>query len=250
MNGPDYSYPPGLFLNVARDVILLRVRNFHKDAQACIENLKPPLQVLGKENIPQHGPCVITVNHYHRPGFGALWIALAIAAAVPVNIHWVMTGEFIYQGKWYKTIGSIGSRILLKRIAHIYDFTTMPPMPPRDKDVEARAASVRMVWEYARHAKNPILGLAPEGYDPPAGMLTRPAPGLGRFGLLLSNAGLSFIPAGVYEADGIFHVHFGERYELRVRNDLGVGEKDDQASQIIMENIARLLPLHLRGEFA
>ena len=26
--------------------------------------------------------------------------------------------------------------------------------------------------------------------------------------------------------------------------------KDDQASQIIMKNIARLLPVHLRGEFA
>lgn len=80
MNGPDYSYPPGLFPGVARDVILLRSRNFHKDARACIENLKPPLQVLGKENIPQQGPCVITVNHYHRPGFGAQWIAFAIAA--------------------------------------------------------------------------------------------------------------------------------------------------------------------------
>jgi len=250
MSVPDYSYPPGLFPSIARDVVLLRHRNFHKDAKLCIENLKPPLQVLEKENIPQQGPCVITVNHYHRPGFGAQWIALAIAALVPVPIHWVMTGEFMYQGKWYETIGSIGSRILLKRIAQIYGFTTMPPMPPRAQDVEARATSVRVVLEYVRHTKDPVLGLAPEGYDPPEGMLTRPAPGLGRFALLLSNAGLSFIPVGVYEADGSLHVHFGERYELHVRSDLAVDEKDDQASQIIMENIARLLPLHLRGEFA
>ena len=250
MNDPDYSYPPGLFPGVAWDVVLLRSRNFQKDAKACIENLKPQLQVLGKENIPRQGPCVLTVNHYHREGFGTQWIALAIAAEVPVNMHWVMTGEFMYPGKWYETIGSIGSRILLKRIAKIYGFTTMPPMPPRAQDVEARAASVRAVLEYVRYTEDPILGLAPEGYDPPEGMLTRPAPGLGRFGLLLSKAGLSFIPAGVYEADGVFHVHFGERYELRVGNDLAVDEKDDQASQIIMENIARLLPVHLRGEFA
>ena len=85
------------------DVILLRNRDFHKDAKRCIENLDPPLQVLGKENIPQHGPCVITVNHYHRDGFGAQWIALAIAALVPVNMHWIMTGEFTYPGKWYET---------------------------------------------------------------------------------------------------------------------------------------------------
>jgi hypothetical protein len=252
MNDPDYSYPPGLFSRVARDIVLLRHRNFHKDAKACIENLKPSLQILGKENIPQHGPCVVTVNHYHRPGFGAQWIALAIAARVPVNMHWVMTAEFTYPDQWYERIGSIGSQILLKRIAHIYGFTTMPPMPPRDRDVEARAAAVRAVLEFARHTKDPIFGLAPEGYDPPGaeGILTRPASGLGRFGLLLSKAGLSFVPTGVYEGDGGFHVHFGERYELHVRNDLSVEQKDDQASQIIMENIARLLPVHLRGEFA
>jgi hypothetical protein len=253
MNYPDYSYPPGLFPSVARDVILLRRRNFHKDAKLCIENLKPPLQVLGKENIPQRGPCVVTVNHYHREGFGAQWIALAIAALIPIPMHWVMTGEFIYPGKWYEKIGSLGTQILLKRLGHIYSFTTMPPMPPRDKDVEARAWSVRTVLESVRHTKDPILGLAPEGHDPPGpeGILTRPAAGVGRFGLLLAKAGLrKFIPVGVHEGDGVFHIHFGESYELDVPGYLSPDEKDYQASQIIMENIARLLPVHLRGEFA
>ena len=253
MNYPDYSYPLGLFPSVARDVVLLRRRDFHKDAKACIENLKPPLQFLGGENIPRQGPCVVTVNHYHRAAFGAQWIALAIAALVPINMHWIMTREFTYPGKWYETMGSIGSQILLKRIAYIYGFTTMPTMPPRAKDVEARAASVRSVLEYVRCAKDPILGLAPEGYDPPGpeGVLTRPAAGLGRFGLLLSKADLrQFIPVGVYEADGIFYIHFGESYELNIPPHLSPDMKDDQASQIIMENIARLLPVHLRGEFA
>ena len=252
MSSPDYSYPPGLFPHIALDLVRLRQRDFHKDARACIENLESSLRVLGAENIPQQGPCVLTVNHYHRLGFGAQWIALAIAALVPVNMHWIMTGEFTYPGKWYETIGSIGSRILLKRIAYIYGFTTMPPMPPRDKDVEERAASVRAVLEYIRHAKDPILGLAPEGHDPPgpAGILTRPFRGLGRFGLLLSKAGLKFIPIGAYEADGDFHVHFGEAYELNLVHHFAPVEKDRRASQIMMENIARLLPVHLRGEFA
>jgi hypothetical protein len=163
-----------------------------------------------------------------------------------------MTGEFTYPGKCFETIRSTGSRILLKRIARIYGFTTMPPMPPREKDVEARAASVRAVLEFVSHAKDPILGLAPEGYDPPGpnGTLTRPFPGLGRFGLLLSKASLKFIPVGVYEEDGVFYIHFGESYELNVPRPLSPDEKDDQASQIIMENIARLLPVYLRGEFA
>ncbi len=249
MDYPAYSYPPGLFAAVARDILLLRRRSFRKDAKACIENLNPPLKVFGKENIPQHGPCVLTVNHYHRLGFGAQWIALAIAAAVALDMYWVMTGEFTYLGKWYETFGAIGSRLLLKRIARVYGFTTMPPMPPRPEDVEARAASVRAVLEYVRHTKDPILGLAPEGYDSPHGKLLHPATGLGRFGLLLSRAGLKFIPVGAYEVDGFFYLRVGRRYELNIGRELSADEKDEQAAQIIMKNIARLLPPHLKGEF-
>lgn len=249
MDYPDYSYAPGLFAAVARDSLLLRHRSFHLDAKACIEKLNPPLQILGKENIPGHGPCVVTVNHYHRPGFGAQWLALGIAALVPADMHWVVTGEFTYSGKWYELFGARGSRLLLKRIARVYGFTSMPPMPPRPKDVGARAASVRAVLKYVRYAKDPILGLAPEGYDTPHGILTRPATGFGRFGLLLSRAGLKFSPVGAYEADGFLYLHFGEAYKLSVGCELPADEKDEQAGLIIMKHIARLLPLYLRGEF-
>jgi hypothetical protein len=249
---PRYSYPPNFVAALVRDILLLRKRDFHRDAQACIANLNPPLKILGSENIPQHGPCVITVNHYHRQGFGAQWFALAISSLVSVNMHWIMTDEFTYPGKWYEWFGTLGSQILLKRIASVYGFSTMPPMPPRTKDVEARAASVRAVLEYVRQASDPVLGLAPEGYDPPGpeGVLSRPASGVGRFGLLLSKAGLQFIPVGAYEADGIFYIHLGGPYTFTVPHRRSSDEKDAQASQIMMENIARLLPVHLRGEFS
>lgn len=251
MDAPEYSYPPDIFAALVRDILLLRRRDFHQDAQACIARLDPPLEVMGSENIPQQGPGVITVNHYHRAGFGAEWLALGIAALVPVDMHWIMTAEFMYQGKCYQPIGSRLSRILLKRIAHVYGFTSMPPLPPREKDVEERAAAVRAVLDVVRRTKNPIVGLAPEGYDAAdTGVLTRPISGVGRFGLLLSKAGLKFVPVGAYEADGVFRVCFGEAYELSVPSGLSPDEKDAQASQIIMENIAGLLPLHLRGEFA
>jgi hypothetical protein len=250
MDAPKYSYPPGVFAAFVRDVLLLRRRDFHQDAQACILGLNPQLHVIGKENIPQSGPCVITVNHYHRDGFGAQWLALAIASLVPVKMHWIITGEFTYPEKWYQRFGTPGSKFLLGRIAYVYGFTTMPPMPPRAKDVEARAASVRAVLEYMKRTESPVLGLAPEGYDPPGGILTRPASGLGRFGLLLSQAGLRFCPVGTYEMDECFHIRFGEAYELGALPGLSPDEKDRQASQVIMENIAGLLPAHLRGDFA
>jgi hypothetical protein len=250
MNPSRSSYPPGFFIRVARDVLLLRRRDFRRDATDCIKHLQPPLQVLGEGHVPAQGPCVITVNHYHRPGFSAEWLAFAISALVPRPVHWVMTGEFTYAGKWYASIGSRGSRILLKRIAQIYGFTTMPPMPPRPADVERRVRSVRAVLEYVRKTSAPVLGLAPEGYDPPSGALTSPPHGAGRFGLLLAGAGLRFIPVGAYEAEGCFYLRFGAGYELTVPDDLAADERDRRAARIMMGRISLLLPLHLRGEFA
>lgn len=250
MKYPKYSYPPGLFARALWDFILLYRRDLQSDAKACIEDMKAELRVLGTENIPQQGACVLTINHYHRPGLGAQWLALATTAVVPVKMHWVVTGELMCRGKWYEAIGSRSSRIFLKRLAHIYDLTTMPPMPPRPRDVAARAASVRAILEYVKHVKDPVLGLSPEGHNPPNGVLSRPATGSGRFGLLLSKAGMRFIPVGGYEVDAVFHLHFGEEYELNVPSGLSADEKDERAMRIIMENIASLLPPHLRGEFA
>jgi hypothetical protein len=168
-------------------------------------------------------------------------------------MHWIMAGEFTYPGKWYESFGTAGSQFMLSRIARVYGFLTMPPMPPREKDLNARAAAVRAVLHYVKCFANPgpVLGFAPEGYDANGhGVLARPFPGVGRFGLLLSKTGLRFIPAGAYEMDGRLHIHFGDAYELGVPGGLLPSEKDDRASQIMMENIARLLPVHLRGEFA
>ena len=250
MDHPQYSYPRGLLMKLGMSALFFRHRIFREDASACVEKLKPPLQVLGKENIPLHGPGVITVNHYYRAGFAAQWLALAITAAVPADMHWVMTGELTYPGRWYAPLGMFLSRFVLHRIANTYGFTSMPPMPPRSKDVEERAASVRAVLEYVRRSHHPIVGLAPEGGDSIDGKLARPAPGVGRFGLLLSSAGLRFIPVGAYEADGVFTIHFGEAYDLSVPRGSPSDEKDAQAAHIIMSTIAKLLPMHLRGEFA
>ena len=247
---PKYSYPSGLFARVALDAALLRYRNFRTDARACIGNLHPPLKVLGDVNIPQRGPCVVTVNHYCRDGFGAQWIALAVAATVPIDMHWIMTAEWTFPGKWHAPVGRPLSRFLLQCLAKIYGFTSMPPMPPHPKDVEARAKAVRAVLDVVKRTKDPIIGIAPEGRDSPTGVLAQPASGAGRFGLLLSNVGLKFVPVGVYEEEGIFTIHFGEAYGLKIGRGLSPEEKDAQAAQVIMKNIALLLPSHLRGEFA
>jgi hypothetical protein len=246
---PRYQYPPFGFLRLAVNVFFGGRRSFRRDGLECIRRLKPSLQVLGAENIPHDGPCLITFNHYYRPGFNAWWMALGIASLLPVDMHWVMTGELTFPGKWYARLGMAGSRWLLWRLSRIYGFTTMPPMPPRPGDVEKRARAVRETLSHARTHPRAILGLAPEGGDQPGGVLTMPPSGAGRFIFLLAEQGFPLLPVGCYEETGKFCLSFGSPYRLQVSRGLGPDEKDRQAALTIMSAIAAQLPERLRGEF-
>jgi len=246
---PRYTYPPFGYFRLASNVIFGGHRSFRQDGQLCIERLEPALRIYSRENIPQSGPCLVTFNHYYRPGFNAWWMALGIAASVPVEMHWVMTGELTFPGKWYAPLGSVGSRWFLKRISRIYGHTTMPPMPPRLRDVEARARAVREALVYAKQHPNAILGLSPEGGDQPGGVLTWPASGVGRFVLLLARQGFPVLPVGVFEENGNFCLRFGPAYWLQASHGLDSDEKDRCAVQTIMSAIAAQLPPPLRGDF-
>ena len=250
MNYPFYSYAPTVIASLIRDGILYHRRVFRDDARLCIERLNPPLRVLGKENIPQTGPCVLTMNHYTRTGFHIWWGAMAISSLICPPVHWMIAGEWTAPGKWYAPIKGVVSRFAANRIARVYGFTTMPPMPPRPRDVEARAASVRAVLNHVKQTKDAIIGFAPEGGDQIEEKLMVPASGVGRFGLLLAAQGLRFAPVGVYESNGELRLQFGEAYDLCVERNGSADEKDREASRIMMNHIAPLLPSHLRGEFA
>jgi hypothetical protein len=246
---PLYKYPPGAFFLVGLNVFFGGHRSFRRDGRECIDRLAPPLRVLEPENIPQAGPCAIIFNHYYRPGFDAWWLALGLAAVVPHDIHFVMTGELTYPGKWYAPLGMAGSRLLLWRLSSIYGFTTMPPMPPRPKDVAARARSVRKTLKFARLHPHSILGLAPEGGDQPRGRLNWPAPGAGRFILHLAGLSYRIVPVGAYELGGEFCLHFGRAYDLTIPTGLSADQKDRAAAQVLMSHISALLPEPLRGPF-
>lgn len=246
---PRYPYPARLVPSFVASLLTGRQRSFQRDAQSCVEGIQPPLRVFGEENIPGAGPCLITFNHYFRPGFHAWWMALAISARVPVEMHWVMTAEFTFPGRWYSALGRAGSRMLLKRVAHMYRHTSMPPMPPRPSDVEARARSVLEVLAFARAHPHAILGLAPEGGDQPGGVLHLPVPGAGRFALLLAAHGFPILPVGVFEEAGEFCLSFGTPYRLQLPPGLGAQEKDRRAAQMLMAAIAPQLPARLRGDF-
>ena len=246
---PNYRYPLPLLCQVAGGLITGRSRSFRKDSRSIFSFQPDILDIRGVEFIPQKGPCVITFNHYHRSGFDAWWLALAISATIPIDIHWIVTSQVNQIDRWYGFLWKSASRWALRKGSKLYGFTRMPPMPPVPEDAEERAAAVRQVLTYARNHPSPCIGLAPEGMDVPGGVLSIPAPGLGRFCLLLSAMGIPFTPIGIHESEGRLKLNFGKQYALQVPDGLSTRQKDQMAAQMIMKHIADLLPEHLRGEY-
>ncbi len=247
MNPSDRVLLTGLFpivLSLARR----RRRSFRADAQAAVSRLRPPLQVLGREHIPAAGPCLLTVNHYHSPTFQAWWLSLSISASVPADVHWIITSTLTFKD-WRANVITPLSQWTLPRVARMYGFTPMPPMPPRPFEAAARAESVRDVLRFIRDTGRPVVGLAPEGGDAPGGVLAALPPGSGRLIQHLSTLGLTIIPIGAYESDGAFCIHFGAPYSLQVDTALPPDERDAAAGNCVMRHIAELLPPRLRGPF-
>lgn len=215
---------------------------------------KTPL-ILGWNHVPAEGSCLVTCNHYTRPGLGAWWTALSISAAIaerrarhaPADVHWVMTAAWRYpEGDWRRRTVTPLTRWAFTRAARIYDFVTMPPLgsdgavtlPP--EDVEARAVAVLRTVRLARRLvdEGGMLGLAPEGRDTP-GLLGAPPPGAGTFVALLVAAGLPVLPVGVAEADGRLRVSFGAPFVPEIPRSRAA--RDRATIDQVMAAIARQL---------
>jgi 1-acyl-sn-glycerol-3-phosphate acyltransferase len=186
-------------------------------------------------------PCLFLVNHYSRPGFRAWWIAIALTAAAERDLHWPMTSAWTYPNPLRARLITPLTRRALARVARMYSFTLMPPMPPRESDTAARAAAVRRLLHRARAGK-PSIGMAPEGMDSPGGRLMRPPSGAGRFIAHLAKAGYTPLPVGVYEEGDAFYVRFGTALAIPPAAGIGVDAYDRGISTLVMEKIGELLP--------
>jgi 1-acyl-sn-glycerol-3-phosphate acyltransferase len=247
---PRYPLPWKLAASALLSAARNQQRSFRADALRCMAQGQPALQVTGRQHIPTAGPALLIFNHYSRPGFQAYWIALAISAVVPAEIHWTMTAAWTYDGSFKSYVLEQTSRRLFPRLAKMYVFTSMPPMPPSPHEAQKRARAVRQVLAVAHRQPAPLLALAPEGQDMPGGRLGRPPVGAGRFLVLLSQLGYPFYPVGVYEAGSELCLSFGPAFTLEVPPGLTRKESDGHAGEAAMHAIAHLLPEGLRGEFA
>lgn len=246
-----FSIPRKIVINLAWGVLSLRPRSFRRDALTCIQGIDSSLRLLGEKNIPQEGPCLLTANHYSAAGFQAWWIALAISAVLPMEVHWVMTAAWTFDNRFYASPFIPLTRWLFRRTARVYGFTAMPPMPPDPGEITARAVAVRQTLEYAQRtaAAQAVIGLSPEGRDFGGGKLGLPPPGAGRFIAQLSLWCPLIYPVGVYLQSDSLCLHFGSPYSLPQLVNESRDQVDAHVSRVVMQAIASLLPFELRGDY-
>lgn len=249
---PAYRLPRRALPGLAWSTLTLRRRSFVDDARTAVAALAQPIRLLGAQHVPRHGPCLVACNHFTRPGFASWWLVLTVTAAVAAQrapgadpqVHWVIAGAWTYpQNDWRRRVLTPLTHSVFARVAHVYDFMTMPPMPPDPRQVEARAAAVRRTVRLGRQLVHVggMLGLAPEGRDVPEG-LGEPPSGAGEFIALLVKMGFPVLPVGVAEPDGRLCISFGPPFTPELPADRA--PRDGLVARQVMAAIAAQLPPH------
>ncbi len=246
---PKYVLPARFIIQAITAIILRDRRSFKNDARLALSGKHPPLKIIGKENIPQAGPCLILMNHYSRPGYIPIWSAFSISSLLPMESHWLMTYAWTSPNKFWDTYKRRLTRIVFTSICRVYGFIPMPPMPPDPREVTERALAVRSLMALARRNLPIAIGMAPEGRDFPNAVLGWPPSGTGRLLEQLFKTIENVIPVGVYEENDQQVVHFGKPILLKKKEYSNDEEEDSDISGQVMKAIASLLPEHLRGDF-
>ena len=234
-------------MGVAGSVLTGTRRPFAQDARSACAPLGSGLQVIGATNVPSRGPCLVTCNHYSRVGFDAWWVALAISAVVAEHreadadpeIRWVMTGAWTFpDSPWQRRFLTPVTQRLFRRVAAVYGFVTMPPMPAALNETEERASAVLRTVRLARRLapRGGMIGLSPEGMDTPGGVAP-PPPGVGRFVALLVEAGMPVLPVGIAEGGDRLLLSFGS--PLTPTIPLRRADREGSVSEQVMDAIRR-----------
>jgi hypothetical protein len=193
---------------------------------------------------------LVVCNHYSGPGFYAWWIGMGVSvvfagrrtAGAEDNIRWVMSSAWTFPEEPLKaTFLTPITHIVYTRLAKLYGFVSMPPMPPAPDEVKERAAAVLKTVRLARAGKDRgiLIGLSPEGQD--FGMeVGVPPEGVGDFISLLVDAGLQVLPVGVFEEGDQLVISFGEVFLPDTGGDKR--ERDSRVASEVMAAIKALLP--------
>lgn len=246
-----YRLPISYILRFALAVLLGKRRDLGPDIKGTLMSARPRPKVIDDHHVPPEGRFVFVANHYERPGLKVFWGGMLAATAIferrrsHRTVHWLITSE------WYsfRLAGIIPVpvwllRWLFRRIANVYALVIVPRSGERRM---GRAAAMRSILEVLEKQGEPI-GLYPEGVGKE--VLIQAMPGTGLFLHSLSKRGVTILPCGIYEEEGVLTARFGPAFFVKLPEAAEKEERDRLAREQVMAHIGRLLPPPMWGPYA
>ena len=192
-------------------------------------NLFSRWRVIGRERVPRRGPLLVVSNHLNNAD------PIILMALVPRVIHTMAKEELFRPPVGWMARG-------------------LSSFPVRRGQSDRQA--IRTALEYLRAGS--CVGMFPEGTRSRSGGLRKAHPGAG---LLALRSRATIQPVGMVGTSKLRHplsvlgrpridIIFGEPFELPTRGGDGRDLSPAEATALMMQRIAELLPPELRGEYA
>jgi len=194
-----------------------------------IYRLLARIEIVGTENVPQEGPCIVICNHLS--GFDPPLVGIAL----PARMTWLAADKYRDHPIFGPFLSSIGT-IYVQR---------------GEVDRQALRACLDVL------KGDGILGMAPEGTRSPTGALQE-----GRTGVayLASRAGVPILPVAVTGTEkmsaslkrlrrGQVKAVIGETFTLPVTERKARGKQLKEFTELIMRRLADMLPEEYRGVY-
>ncbi len=247
-----YRLPTSWFMEMGRAMLTNSPRSIAADSAFGLSQLPLPPQITGTEHIPRAGSFVLVSNHYQRLDLWIGWSGAVLIDAVarhrdqPIAFHYITTdrarlGRFTLPG----------TRWIIQRVANVWGLVLVTPPTIAREHVEGQRFALLRILRLLKHSTTPVcIGVMPEGDEGNTFGLKEALPGSGRSLLALSRRGLPLVPAAVWEVDGQLHAQFGAPLSLTA-NSIAMNDVDTDSAlrTTVMQHIAALLPIALRGQF-
>ncbi|MYI83671.1 MAG: hypothetical protein F4056_10490 [Chloroflexi bacterium] len=243
---PSYNFSLGYIVRWLFSVaVLRRRRRLGPDSREMLRGAQPRPRVVGIEQVPREGPCIVVMNHYERPGLRVWWCAALVGAALEAHrggdppVHWLITDRF--EGFSFAGL-PMPDRLMAWLLGKIGDAYGLLLVARPDAEVRSRSSLLREAREILR--EDSVLGITPEAASGSGPELAAAWPGSGAALSWLSSGATPLVPVAVRDAeDGALLATFGAPFTLERMND-------EEGARAVMGPVAALLPPELRGVYS
>ena len=255
---PAYRFPLGFIVRWLWTVLVLRrPRDLGVDGLQLLAGRDPRPRIEGIERLPPHGPCVLIMNHYERPGLRVWWGVVLVTAAVQQRRGSGGGGDNAPPVRWLMTDRFEGFRLgplplpdallagLLARIARAYG-CLLVARPEHEQALRSGA----LIEARRALRRGGVLGITPEAATGGGPELHAPLANSSVALAWLSQGEIPIVPVAFLDDDaGRLVARFGRPFTLPWP---GLGEaraREADFTTQVMAAVAALLPPRLRGAY-